>query len=150
MDLHSRPLPAFFFHALSRHGTHVTGLEYPHQLHDSIFLKGLLEILENQHSDSNFKVLDLDRLLFLSPMRVYRKIKEFTGLSPRGCLLHYRLSKALHLIITTDRTISDIAYDTGFGSPSSFTRAFVRTIGLHPGDFRKEQAQDLAKMLDSV
>jgi AraC-like DNA-binding protein len=150
MDLHSKPLPAFFFYALAVHGTHIAGFEHPHQLCNSPFPRKLLEILETKHSEANFKVSDLDQLYWRSPMQVYRKIKQFTGLSPRECLLYYRLSKALHLIITTDRTISDIAYDTGFGSPSSFTRAFVRTIGRHPGDFRKEQAQDLAKMLGSV
>ena len=45
--------------------------------------------------------------------------------------------KAKELIQTTDKTISEIAYDVGFNDPSWFGRAFKEEFGFSPSDMSK-------------
>jgi AraC-like DNA-binding protein len=43
----------------------------------------------------------------------------------------------MELIKTTDRNISEIAYEVGFNDPNYFSRAFSREFGQAPSDCRK-------------
>jgi len=60
-----------------------------------------------------------------------------TGRSPIGFLTQQRLAYARFLLATSDRTVLDIAYASGFGSPSQFYAAFKRAHGCKPGVFRR-------------
>jgi AraC family L-rhamnose operon transcriptional activator RhaR len=47
-----------------------------------------------------------------------------------------QLSKAKRLLLTSDKIIKQVAYETGFKNPSNFTFAFERNVGLTPTAFR--------------
>lgn len=94
------------------------------------FLTKLSALLEKHYTDELFGVPKLSQLLCLCPMQVHRKLKKLTGISPGQYLLHFRLSKAVHLIIETDFTLGEIAYRTGFSSLNNFSRVFKRVLGI--------------------
>ncbi len=48
-----------------------------------------------------------------------------------------RLEKAKELLETTDSSISEAAFQTGFNSPSNFTKVFREKYGITPSQFRR-------------
>jgi AraC family transcriptional regulator len=58
------------------------------------------------------------------------------GISPHQALIRRRLSVAEERLIASDDTVLAVALDSGFGSLSSFNRAFRRAYGVTPRVFR--------------
>ncbi|HEX3037443.1 MAG TPA: helix-turn-helix transcriptional regulator [Oscillospiraceae bacterium] len=66
-----------------------------------------------------------------------RLFKQYTMKTPIQYMNHYRLSKAMEFLQTTNRKILDIALDTGFSSLSYFINVFQKNIGCTPSAYRK-------------
>jgi len=75
--------------------------------------------------------------MHLSKSQVYRKLKAITGKSTAVFIRSVRLQYAKELIQTTNKTISEIAYDVGFNDPSWFSRAFKEEFGFSPSAISK-------------
>ena len=73
----------------------------------------------------------------LSRVQLYRKVKALTGSSPVELLRTARLNRAHQLLLTTDKTVSEVAYSVGFSSPAYFTKCFKDEFGMVPGDVRR-------------
>ena len=73
----------------------------------------------------------------LSRVQLYRKVKNLTGSSPVELLRTTRLNRAYQLLLTTDKSVSEVAYDVGFTAPSYFTKCFKEEFGMLPGDVRQ-------------
>ena len=52
-------------------------------------------------------------------------------------ITNVRVEKAANLLRTTNLTVKQIAADTGYTSERTFSRAFVKIMGVTPGDFKK-------------
>ena len=104
----------------------------------SHFITRFKEVVERRLDDSNVSVEDLAADMNLSRVQLYRKVKAVTGSSPVELLRTARLNRAYQLLITTDKSVSEIAYDVGFTAPSYFTKCFKETYGMLPGDARKQ------------
>ena len=74
----------------------------------------------------------------MSRVQLYRKVKALTGMSPVELLRKSRVEKGRHLLKTTDLSISEIAYDTGFTSPSYFAKCFKDEYAMTPGEVRQD------------
>ncbi|MDP3547635.1 MAG: AraC family transcriptional regulator [Phreatobacter sp.] len=72
-----------------------------------------------------------------SPYHFLRLFRRVTGATPHQYLLQCRLKRAAALLAEPGRSITDIAYDVGFGDLSNFVRSFRRAAGMSPGAFRK-------------
>jgi AraC-like DNA-binding protein len=72
----------------------------------------------------------------LSRARMFEIFKKETGLSPNDYLQRHRVDCCKELLSGTDRTITDIALETGFGSSQYFSRVFRKYCGLTPMEFR--------------
>ncbi|MBX3491485.1 MAG: helix-turn-helix transcriptional regulator [Parvibaculum sp.] len=73
----------------------------------------------------------------LSPFHFLRVFTNALGVTPHQYLLRSRLRHAARLLAGDDRSITDIAYDVGFGDLSNFVRTFRRAAGVSPRAFRK-------------
>ena len=104
----------------------------------SHFITRFKEVVERRLDDSDVSVEDLAADMNLSRVQLYRKVKAVTGSSPVELLRTARLNRAYQLLITTDKSVSEIAYDVGFTAPSYFTKCFKETYGMLPGDARKQ------------
>ena len=104
---------------------------------ESTFIKKLNEIIAEKMGDSDLSVEDIGSDIGLSRVQLYRKVKALTGLSPVELLRKQRLQRAKLLLETTDRTISEVAYEVGFTAPSYFTKCFKDEYGILPGEVRK-------------
>ena len=103
----------------------------------SVFIARFREVVEARLADSDLSVDDLAADMNLSRVQLYRKVKAVTGSSPVELLRTARLNRAYQLLLTTDKSVSEVAYAVGFTAPSYFTKCFKEEYGMVPGDVRK-------------
>ncbi len=101
------------------------------------FISRFKKIVEERLSDSNLSVEDLAADMRLSRVQLYRKVKALTGNTPIDLLRKARLAQAQRLLQTTTLSVSEIAYQVGFASPSYFTKCYKDEFGTAPGESRK-------------
>ena len=111
--------------------------EEPSVVAESAFLARFREVVEARMEDSEVSVDDLAAEMSLSRVQLYRKIKTITGSSPVELLRTTRLKRAYQMLLTTDKSVSEVAYAVGFTAPSYFSKCFKEEYGMVPGDIRK-------------
>jgi AraC-like DNA-binding protein/ligand-binding sensor protein len=82
-------------------------------------------------------VADTAKKFFLSPGYFIHFFKKEVGVSFMCFVNMYRISQAEEMLQKTTRSISEIAFLSGFGSLSQFNRTFKDINGSSPRDFRK-------------
>ena len=103
---------------------------------EALFITRFKEAVESRLSDSDISVEDLAADMNLSRVQLYRRVKAVTGSSPVELLRTARLKRAYQLLITTDKSVSEVAYAVGFSAPSYFTKCFKDEYGMLPGEVR--------------
>lgn len=103
---------------------------------DHDFINRLRTIIHNNLDNVDYSVEDLGRDMGLSRVQLYRKVKAITGASVVDLMRKARLQRGRQLLETTDKSISEIAYESGFSSPSYFTKCFKDEYNKLPGDLR--------------
>ncbi|MEH6618245.1 nickel-binding protein [Maribacter arcticus] len=106
-------------------------------LQDEKFLKGLMNYLDTQWQNPDLGVDDFCSHLGLSTSQLYRKIKSVLHTSTNNLILEYRMDKALEFLRRKNKTISEIAFETGFNSAAYFTKCFHKKYGFSPSSFIK-------------
>lgn len=101
------------------------------------FIARFRETVEERLADSEVSVEDLASDMNLSRVQLYRKVKALTGSSPVELLRTARLNRGHQMLLTTDKTVAEVAYDVGFSAPAYFTKCFKEEFGFVPGDVRK-------------
>jgi len=102
------------------------------------FLQKIIKIIHDEISNHSFgSSLHLSHKMHLSESQIYRKLKAITGKSTAVFIRSVRLKMAKEMILSTDKTISEIAYDVGFNDPSWFSRAFKEEFGFRPSELSK-------------
>ena len=95
-------------------------------------LHALFIQLEENWQQAEFDIDDYCRAMAMSKSQLYRKTIQLTGLSPNILLREFRLEKAKELMRRKSYSISQITFDSGFSSPSYFTKCFKKKFGLLP------------------
>lgn len=104
---------------------------------DKTFISKFHKIIEERLIDSDLNVDEIGKSLGLSRVQLYRKIKSLTNYAPNELVRIIRLKAAEQLIINTEKNISEIAYETGFTTPSYFTKCFKEYFNESPTDYGK-------------
>ncbi|HLS45092.1 MAG TPA: AraC family transcriptional regulator [Ornithinicoccus sp.] len=78
----------------------------------------------------------LAEIAHLSASRFARVFKETFGETPHRYLQRRRIERAMTLLRQTDRPVTQIAWDVGFGSLGTFSRTFSNIVECSPSDFR--------------
>jgi AraC-like DNA-binding protein len=112
-------------------GKGITSLEKP----DEKFITLLMDYTDKVWNDANLKVDHFCKPLGRSKSQLYRKMILLTGQSPNTFIKDYRLNEALKCIQKRVGNISEIAFTTGFSSPSYFTKCFKKKFGLIPAEY---------------
>ncbi len=105
---------------------------------EDAFLTKFRNFIEKSMGDSDLNVETIGAELGLSRVQLYRKIKALTGLSPVELLRTARLQKGRDLLQTTNKNISEVAYEVGFTAPSYFTKCFKDEFGISPSDLQEK------------
>lgn len=103
---------------------------------DSEFYNRFLKIVGERMSNADLSVDMLASEMGLGRSQFYRKIKALTNYSPVELLRNLRLQAARRMVTSTEKTISEIAYETGFSTPAYFTKCFRDAFGATPTELR--------------
>ncbi|MEM6806473.1 MAG: ATP-binding protein, partial [Bacteroidota bacterium] len=99
---------------------------------DNKFLQKVKLIITGQLGNSAFSIKDLAKEIGLSHTQLHRKLVALTGQPPVKLMNGLRLKKAKELLLISDLSISEIAYETGHTDPIYFSKTFKSKYGLSP------------------
>ncbi len=99
-------------------------------------LRRALELLEADLTKTP-SLVELAGSLRLHPTSFCRAFKQSTGLPPHRYLLARRVDRGKEMMKDQKRTLTEIAFDCGFGSSSQFSVAFKRITGVSPRCYRR-------------
>lgn len=94
------------------------------------------------HLTQTIQMVDVAQAVGLSQFHLSRLFKASTGMTMQKYLIQKRIETAKHLLLTSDRTIPQIAFLLRFCDQSYFTQVFRKETGLTPGQFRCENRID--------
>ena len=107
---------------------------------DNEFYRRFLAILKEQMGNPQLSVDMMASDMGLERSQFYRKIKSLTNFAPVELIRRIRLQRGRELLINTDKTIGEIAYETGFSSPAYFTKCYRNAYGETPSKARGKSA----------
>ena len=99
---------------------------------DEILLRGLFDQLDKNWQEPEFDIDDYCKAMAMSKSQLYRKAIQLTGYSPNILLKEFRLERAKEQMRKKPYSIAQITFDSGFSSPSYFTKCFKKKFGLLP------------------
>ena len=103
---------------------------------DQKFLADLTAIIEANLDRPGLSVDDIARSLGVSQMQLYRKVKALLGTGVTDYIQSLRLTKARQLLLHEGSAIAQVAYQTGFSSPSYFATLFKGKYQVSPSEYK--------------
>lgn len=110
---------------------------------DKAFIERVLEVIHTRYQDPELCVDKISSELGMSSRHLYRKIKTLSDKSPADLLKDYRLDEVRKLLLTTNLSIDEIMYQTGFSNRGNFFRIFSQRFGMSPRKYRIHQLQEV-------
>jgi class 3 adenylate cyclase len=102
---------------------------------DEEFLNHVMNIIESCWDNISFDINSFSRKSGLSKAQLYRKLTSLCGYSPNDFIKEYRLKKTLESIEKQKGNVAEIAYQSGYSSPSYFSKCFLKRFGILPSAF---------------
>jgi len=99
---------------------------------DEKFITHLMDYTDEAWNKTDLKVDHFSKPMGCSKSQLYRKMILISGKSPNTFIMDYRMKEALKLLRKNTGNVSEIAFETGFSSPSYFTKCFKKKFGLLP------------------
>ena len=90
----------------------------------------------NFNVNDELNVDEIARRAYMSKSYFCKIFRVITGCSVKEYVIAYRLYLAAQDLLMTDKRIIDIAFEYGFNSQQTFTKAFAKSYGMPPGSFR--------------
>ena len=103
---------------------------------DNEFYNRFLEIFKTEMGNADLSVDMIASRMGLERSQFYRKIKALTNYAPVELMRRLRLQQGHILLTSSDRTISEIAYEIGFSTPAYFTKCYREAYGVTPTETR--------------
>lgn len=109
---------------------------------NSDVLSNVESVLANyfQSADLNEKGLPtvtyLAEQVHLSPNYLSDLLKRETGMNAKDRIHHYLIEEAKNLLLNTNKTVGELAFDLGFEYPQYFSRLFKSKTGMTPLEYR--------------
>ncbi|NJB35079.1 helix-turn-helix domain-containing protein [Croceivirga sp. JEA036] len=86
--------------------------------------------------NSNIELKEIAKQLGVSYSKFRLDFKKQTGVSPLQYFLSLKIEKAKELLLATNKTQKEIAFELGFESDYYFNRIFKKKMGMSPGKYR--------------
>ncbi len=96
------------------------------------------QYITDHFQNPDLQAEDICRHLGISKVQLYRKLKAIANITVNEYIQNIRLQHAKKLLTSTHLSMSEIAYQSGFGSPSYFSTAFKSAFGQSPSAWRKQ------------
>lgn len=114
-------------------------------LSESNYQQRMLRVLQyiDTHLDEDLSVERLSAVAAFSKFHFHRQFSEYFGLAAFRYVQLLRLKKAMYeLAFRSHKQVIHIALDNGYESSEAFSRAFKKSLGLSPAQFRKQPQWD--------
>lgn len=102
---------------------------------EQTFIDNITNYVEQNISNPDLTVEDIAKHIGLSKSQLYRKLKSITDYSPNELIRIIRLKYAKKLLLRKSKSISEVAYESGFSSPSYFSKCYKDFYNENPSDF---------------
>ncbi len=105
---------------------------------ESDFYSRFVELVNEKMGNPDLTIDDLAAEMCLGQSQFTRKIKALTNYTPVELIRSLRLRRARTLLMSTEKTVSEIAFEVGFTSLAYFSRCYKDTFGTTPTDTREK------------
>jgi len=124
--------------AADQGATHLASVAYAHPVKSSQIkrLQRVLNFLEEKWREP-LALEEVAKVAALHPQSLSRFMRQHLGLTYQGYLNQLRLRHVADLLLTTDRTIADIAFHCGFNNLANFNRLFLASFERSPSEYRR-------------
>jgi DNA-binding response OmpR family regulator len=116
-----------------------------HSKADERFLEALNEAIGKNMEDVELDVEKLAKIMNMSRITLYRKIKAISDLTPTDLINITRLKKAAELLAEGDNKIYEVSAMVGFSSQSNFARNFLKQFKMTPTEYMNSKQLDKKK-----
>ena len=99
------------------------------------FITDFTQYVENSIANPELNIDEIADALGLSRSNLYRKIKSLTDYSPNELIRTIRVKYAKQLLNSKAKSISEVAYEVGFSSPSYFAKCFKDFYNESPTEY---------------
>ena len=99
------------------------------------FIDKLHRIIRKNIPNTEFNVDAIAAEMGLSRSAFYKKVKGLTGFAPVDLIKEFRLSHAVELLQTTNLSIAEVAFRSGFADSSYFGKCFRKRYGQSPREY---------------
>lgn len=103
---------------------------------DELFMRELLQNLENNYTDEQFGIEALCAAMNISRIQLHRKLVALNGVSASHFINRFRLEKAAEQLRSSRKTVSEIAFEVGFHDANYFTKVFTKAFNASPSEWR--------------
>jgi AraC family transcriptional activator of pyochelin receptor len=128
--LHSKAIELFvlFVHAADERSANDSPIKNPSDIEKLYFAR---DFLTDNYANPN-SIPALSKVSGLNEFKLKNGFRMLFNSSVIDFLINYRLEMAQQLLLNTQKTISDVAYETGYSSPAYFGKAFKKKYGYSP------------------
>lgn len=97
----------------------------------------VLIYMEKNMTSPDITLEKLGKIAGMHPTYFSNNFKKCFGIPPLQYICRMRVMKAQEMLMSTERTVQDIAFETGYRDPCFFSRIFKKYAGVSPGKYRK-------------
>lgn len=90
-----------------------------------------------EHACENVNVKALVEKYGIGYETFRHRFKKLYGMSPKNFMLLYRLQRSCDMLVETNKSCIDIAYECGFSNSAQFSNFFKRQYGISPQQYKK-------------
>ncbi len=141
-------IPLILLTAKSNSASEIEGIragadatEITTNVRDKEFMEKVVQAIEQRIVDPQLTVEELGKVLYMSRSNLHKKLKAMSGTGPNELIRLVRLKHAAKLLATGQHNISEVAYLTGFSTPSYFSKCFLQQFNMSPTDYIDQQAK---------
>ena len=138
-----KAIPQFYKEVQKRFHSHFTQTEKlmatleKSQPQEAAFMQKINALIKVNLEDENFDTIALCKAMSISRTQLFRQVKSLIKEAPANHIKSMRLQKAKELLESTDCTVSQVAFKTGFQTISHFTKVFKKQYGVVPSAYRQ-------------
>lgn len=114
--------------------------EMPLEYDGNYYIEEAIRYIQNRVSEP-LQVEDIANYLGLNRSYFSTYFKKQTGMSPLQYIQTFRLTKAEHMLVTTNLPVSSIAYSCGYQKTESLIKIFKKHYGIAPAKYRKQDKE---------
>lgn len=109
-------------------------------------ITGIMRYLK-EHYNEDIKIEEVAEKWEISSRYVRKYFAEEIGMSCMDYLTVMRINKAKELLWETKKSVTDIAMETGYGTPQYFSRMFKKQVGMSPSEYRSSWKEEKIKAI---